>query len=114
MQMALGTVLVHAAHPALENRVEALNGVGADHVAAFVADVFYAGVINGRMTGELFSEPAIPACLIGINIGLARNVGLDDGHDVGDASAFDVETASRATTLHKGKHGGSARSFHVE
>lgn len=57
MQLLFGTVLVDAAHTALEHREVALDGVGVDGNAAFVPHVLAAGVVGGLMVGNTAPMP---------------------------------------------------------
>lgn len=61
VQMLLAAVLIDAAHPALEDREEALDRIGL-HVAA---DIFVVRMRDGFMGGELATDRGIEAAFVG-------------------------------------------------
>src|SRR5208282_220723 len=52
VQMLLATVLVDALHAALEDRVVALNRIGADYPFALIANVFIVAVLDSFVAGK--------------------------------------------------------------
>jgi len=120
MQMLLAAMLIDALHAALENRIVAFYRVGGDSgrfddglainarlVGDFVpiADVFLVAVFHGVMAGEVRADFGIDVGFVGHQPRFAGNVGADDRSDLRNRRAVNMETASRAAALDKGKYG---------
>ena len=56
VQMALAAVLIDALHAALEDRIEALNGVGRDNLVTLTAHVLVFRMVHGVMAGKLGAD----------------------------------------------------------
>src|SRR5579863_1555426 len=96
MQMLLGTVLIDALHPALEDAVEAFNRVDADRLArpAIRVSPFVARVVNSVMMRKLVAELAVLYCFVRHHMRLFGDVRLDDRDHVLFACAIDMEGAN--------------------
>src|SRR5207248_11749774 len=101
VQVLLGAMLINALHAALEDRIEAFDGIGMNGALALVPDVFLIGVTNGVMTGKFLAYATIQGSLIGHDLGFARDVLTDDRHDIRDGGALNMETTSRTARLNK-------------
>jgi len=69
--MRLGTVLLTPFHPTLEDRIEAFNRVG----VSIAANIFFVGVMDSVMAGELAANFLVPRGFISIQLGFAWDVG---------------------------------------
>ena len=61
MQMGFADMLVDAINAALQDRKEALDGVGGNDLIAFVANIFVPAMVDGAMRGEVPAD-AVNAC----------------------------------------------------
>jgi hypothetical protein len=100
MQVLLAAMLVDAFHAALEHGKEALRGVG----MRVTPDIFVVTVLHGFVTGELAPDLAVPNRLIGHEGRFARDIGADDGREIGNTGAVYMKAASRAAALDKGEN----------
>ena len=85
--MFFAAMLVHAMHPALEDRKEIFGGVSM-HVAA---NVFLLFVVHSVMPRELAANFVIIGAFVGHHGWFACKIGADDRRNVGNASAFHME-----------------------
>ena len=99
--MVFAAMLIHTLHPALEHRVETLDGVGM-HVASHI---LAKAVLGEVVRSEVLAEGAILASLIGHNMGLRSDVRFDDRQKVSRLHAIHVEGPGRAAALNQGQHG---------
>ncbi len=97
MKVALGTMLVHADHAALEDRVVAFDGVGVDFHASFAVSVapLAARMVNSVMLRKLVAKLGIACRLIGHDVAFAVKVFADNRHNLAFRGALNMERAGR-------------------
>jgi len=98
VQVFLAAMLVDAAHPALEDREKAFNGVGMCRAAHVLVD----RVVDGFVTGETPPDAAIGTVLIGHQIALGVGVREHDLAQFGSGDVFSLDRAGLAAALDKG------------
>ncbi len=96
VQVLLATMLVHAAHTALEDRERAFDGVRVDR-AIIRIDVGVAAVERGAMLPKALADRLIDAGFVGHKASFAVNVVEHDRLDLVELGAFDVEPLATAT-----------------
>lgn len=87
MQMGLTAMLVDADHPALEDAVEAFDGVGVD----FAAPILASAMGDEIMLGEVFGDLAVLPGFVGHDVRTTVHVRLDDGQQIGGGSSAYME-----------------------
>src|SRR5205823_6419365 len=105
VQMLLATMLVNADHAALEDRVEAFDGIGVNSALALIPNIFLIAVTNGAVTGKLLPYAVVNVGLIGHEVGFTGDVLAHNRDDARNARILDMEAAGGAATLDKGKNG---------
>src|SRR5256885_1770168 len=95
--MLVRTVLVDALHPALEDRIEALDGVR----MRFPANVFLGSMVDRLMTGEATARAAISRKIVGHETALRIRLGDQHTVELGGRSAVDMDGARLAAALHQ-------------
>ncbi len=94
-------MLVDSLHPALEDRVEALDGVRVYVTAHILAEA----VLGEVVSGEVLAERTILTGFVGHDVGLGRDVRLDDRQQIGRLGAVHMEGAGGTAALNQGQNG---------
>jgi hypothetical protein len=104
--MLLPTVLIDADHSALEDAVEALNGIGVNLLAAFTVAiaVLAARVLNSAMLGEITAKLRVDRSFIGHDVTFSINVLANERDNHVLRGFIDMERASLTVALNKGKN----------
>src|SRR6266852_3067713 len=100
VQVLLFAMLVDAFHAALENAVEAFNGISVD----VVANTFRFTVVDSFMAGELCANFKILTTFISHQSGFFGDVGTNDRRNLRNGSAIHMEAAGGAAALDKGQN----------
>ena len=104
VQMLLFAMLVHAAHPALEDREIAFNRCS---LVTSPPRIFVVAVLDGFVCGELGADFRIERAFVGMQSSLARDVIADeqgDRHPIGIGTG-NVERANRSAAFDQGNNG---------
>ena len=105
VQMLFAAMLVDALHAALEDRIVALDRVGADNPVAVVPHIFVIAVGDGFVAGKLLADVLIVSGFIGHQRAFARHVVANDVVDLCNAGFVDVETTRAAAALYESEDG---------
>ena len=82
VQVAFAAMLVDALHAALEDRIEALDGIGGDELRAFVTDIFFILVQHAVMAGEVIADNLVVVCFVSHQGGVTVHIGANDAFNV--------------------------------